>query len=281
MAGQAVIVVGSGAAGLAAALAASAAGAEVLVVERAHSLGGTTAISGGVVWAPGNHLLDSMRRWGDVDDTVAYLKSIASGDSDHDLMTAFASDAARVVSCLEERTSLTWSPLEDWPDYHEGIGSSGGGRSIWPEAQVFKSGVAALVQETPESAADDPGGARPSSDGVVFRGPVRGRVLVGALVEALIDSGVELRTGTRASRLCGRDGDVSGVVVDGEVISGRVVLATGGFQHDAGLLASFLGAVPIAPMGTPGCAGDGLRMAMSAGAGLGNMSEGWWMPAMH
>ncbi len=51
-----VLVAGSGAAGLTAALAAAVAGAGVLLVERGEQLGGTSALSGGRVWVPGNHL---------------------------------------------------------------------------------------------------------------------------------------------------------------------------------------------------------------------------------
>ena len=50
-----VVVAGSGAAGLVAALAAATAGADVLVVERSDLLGGTTALGGGRVWIPANH----------------------------------------------------------------------------------------------------------------------------------------------------------------------------------------------------------------------------------
>jgi succinate dehydrogenase/fumarate reductase flavoprotein subunit len=74
---------------------------------------------------------------------------------------------------------------------------------------------------------------------------------------------------------------VVGVHVDGDLLESRVVLATGGFQHDAGLLTTFVSPAPIAPLGPAGCAGDGLRMAQSACAARGNMTEAWWMPAMH
>ena len=70
-----VLVAGSGAAGLTAALAAAANGSSVLLVERGEHLGGTTALSGGRVWVPGNHLQDG--------DSLAaaqgYLAGVFSG----------------------------------------------------------------------------------------------------------------------------------------------------------------------------------------------------------
>ena len=89
----AVVVVGSGAAGLAAALGAAATGADVTVVERDDTVGGTTALSGGVVWLPAN---DAMMAAGLVDSPTEawrYLGGLATGEVDADLMVAFASDA--------------------------------------------------------------------------------------------------------------------------------------------------------------------------------------------
>ncbi len=98
---------------------------------------------------------------------------------------------------------------------------------------------------------------------------------------ALVDAGVEVRTGARATGLAIEDGSVVGVFVDGHLEPGRVVLASGGFQHDRALVGELLGATPIVAMGPAGCDGDGLRMALAVGAAMGNMAEGWWMPAMH
>jgi succinate dehydrogenase/fumarate reductase flavoprotein subunit len=115
---------------------------------------------------------------------------------------------------------------------------------------------------------------------MLFRGPVRGQALVGGLLAGLADRGVEVRTSLRVEHLVeDRDG-VRGVIAGGERLDGRVVLATGGFQHDPALRAAFLPGTEIAPLGTPGCAGYGLRMAMNARAMLANMVEGWWMPAI-
>jgi len=293
-----VVVVGSGAAGLAAALAASGAGADVLVVERAHAVGGTTAMSGGVVWMPAH---GRNGRSTTVEDSpqeaLAYLGAAADGDVDAALMGAFVSDARRVTDEIENRTPIEWEVLEHWPDYRGELpGAKTGGRSLWPRALRLAPEIEARVQaafDQPSPAAPNPAdpnpaapnpadqeSATPANDGVVLRGHVRGRALAGGLLTAVVDSGIEVRTGARATQLVVEDGRVVGVIVDGHLEAGHVVLASGGFQHDAGLVGELLGGPPVGAMGPPGCGGDGLRMALDAGAVLGNTSEGWWMPAM-
>ena len=59
-----------------------------------------------------------------------------------------------------------------------------------------------------------------------------------------------------------------------------VVIATGGFERDGELARAFLRGPMLAPVGAPGAQGDGLRLAMGAGAALGCMSEAWWCPAI-
>ena len=86
----------------------------------------------------------------------------------------------------------------------------------------------------------------------------------------------------RASRLLreGAGGRVVGVDIEGERLSGVVILATGGFERNASLSSAFLRGPIAAPVGVPTAEGDGLRMAMGVGAMLGNMSEAWWCPAI-
>jgi 3-oxosteroid 1-dehydrogenase len=278
-----VIVVGSGAAGLAAALAASVAGARVTVLERSEWLGGTTAISGGVAWLPASRSAAAAGIDDDPADALRYLRALGRGDFDDARASTFVHDAARVAQFVEDETPLEWTLLPDWPDYQPQLpGGRLGGRSIWPRPLEFPGELARRVQPTPEAPmpttdTDDAG----LTDAVVFRGPVRGRVLVGGLLTALLDRGVDVRVNTRVEGLeVDRRGVVSGVQLDGDTLAGTVILATGGFQHDAVLVRSFLPVPEVAPMGPPGCAGDGLRMAMRVGAAIGNMADGWWMPAI-
>ena len=58
-----------------------------------------------------------------------------------------------------------------------------------------------------------------------------------------------------------------------------VVIATGGFERDPQLAKAFLRGPMLAPVGAPSARGDGLRIAIAAGAELGWMSEAWWCPA--
>ena len=98
----------------------------------------------------------------------------------------------------------------------------------------------------------DGGDGDPRSDGVVFRGPVRGRALVAALLSGAVDAGVEVRTGQRVDGLVCQGHGVVGVQVGDDRLHGYVVLATGGFEHDPALVATHLGRTPAAAMGTPG-----------------------------
>ena len=293
---RSVVVVGSGAAGLAAALAASGAGADVVVVERASSVGGTTAMSGGVVWMPAHGragagaALEDATSDDSADDALAYVAAAATGDVDMGLVRAFVADASRVAAEIEWRTPIEWEVLEHWPDYRGELpGARTGGRSMWPRSLRLSTDVerrvqAGFDQPSPSAPAPAPAGDTtsdaPANDGVVLRGHVRGRALVGGLLAALLDAGVEIRTSARAGELVTAGDEVTGVVIDGRPVPGRVVVASGGFQHDPGLTAEYLPGPPIAPMGPPGCRGDGLRMVMALDPAMGNTAEGWWMPAL-
>jgi succinate dehydrogenase/fumarate reductase flavoprotein subunit len=280
MARRPVVVVGSGAAGLAAALGAAGGGADVIVLERDDTVGGTTALSGGVAWVPANEAMRAVGLEDDDADAVRYLRALSTGDVDAALMAVFAGDARRVAVEIEKRTPLEWEVLEHWPDYRGEVpGALAGGRSLWPRSLSLPGAIEARIHRAPDQPVSSGEGSA-GHDGVVFRGPVRGRALVGALLAGAGAAGVEVRTGARVTGLVRRGEKVTGVRVGSDVVVGPVVLATGGFQHDAGLVAAHLKGAAVAAMGTPACDGDGLRLALAAGAAVGNMSEGWWMPAL-
>ncbi len=128
-----VVVVGSGGAGLSAAILAHDHGARVAVVERADKIGGTTAVSGGALWIPLNDTMAASGREDSRDEALAYCKRMAAGQTDHGLIETFVDSGHQMVRYLEERTPVKFAP---WPipDYHMELeGARPGGRSIEPE----------------------------------------------------------------------------------------------------------------------------------------------------
>jgi 3-oxosteroid 1-dehydrogenase len=288
-AGVRVVVVGSGAAGLAAACAAADGGADVLVLERAQRVGGTTALSGGVAWLPCGADGDDAGREPDSPEAAErYLRELGLGDADPRLAAAFAREAGPTARSLERAGVVTWQALP-YPDYHaERPGGRLGGRSLEPAPLTPSERVAALIRPAPNVRApvtytELAGGeidaaevARRKREGAL----TLGRALIAGLLDRALASGVDVRTGSRARSLTRKGGAVTGVGLDGGTERGRVVLASGGFERDPALARAFLRGPMVAPTGVPTCEGDGLRMALAAGAALGNMSEAWWCPAL-
>ena len=285
-----VIVLGSGAAGMAAALSAAASGARVSVLEASPWLGGTTATSGGGIWVPAN-------RWGagvgvvdSIDAARTYLHALRLGDVDPVLVETYLARADTVARDIEERAGIWWQHLVGMSDYHcERPGGCVDGRSLEIAPTTVSASALARVRPDPyaappwtineEASSDRPDGqelARRARDRIV----TRGRGLIAALLDASTALGVEVRTGVGPITLARSGRAVIGVDVDGQRLDGAVVIATGGFERDASLAASFLRGPVLGPAGPPTNRGDGLRLGMAAGAALGNMSEAWWCPAI-
>jgi 3-oxosteroid 1-dehydrogenase len=114
-----------------------------------------------------------------------------------------------------------------------------------------------------------------------------GQALIGRLLRACLDRGIEPQTSTQARRLVLEEGAVVGVVLgntggDGNEVEVRadrgVIIATGGFEWNEDLCRSFLRGPMTHPVTMETCTGDGLLMAMRAGAMITNMREAWWIP---
>src|SRR5262245_9007786 len=92
-----VLVVGSGAAGLTAALLAHDGGAKVLIVEKAGKVGGTTAVSGGVLWVPGNHHMAEAGVGDSREEALGYVERLTDGRSDAQLVATFIDTAPEML----------------------------------------------------------------------------------------------------------------------------------------------------------------------------------------
>lgn len=283
-----VIVIGSGAAGLAAATAAAAAGARTTVLEATATVGGTTAMSGGVAWVPANGRSEALGFPDDVDSALTYLRGLALGDVDDALVERFVRTGAEVLDAVEKTTPIRWRVIA-YPDYHCGReGGREGGRSLEPDPIDLPAEhddlvrrpaswrVRATQDELIRGTFDAEVGRQRERDGV----QTMGRALTAGQTLGALDAGVRILVEHRATRLLVEDGRVVGVETPDGPMRGRVVLASGGFERDPRLRVSFLRAPIDALTGGPGARGDGLRMALAVGAELGNMSEAWWAPTV-
>lgn len=297
-----VVVLGTGVAGLTAALAAAETGAAVVLLEKDDKVGGTSAYSGGMVWIPNNH---HMREAGIADSTeqaMTYLRSMSHGMIEDRLARAFVERAPEVVAWLEEHTPVEFHIVTGMPDYHPEHpgGAARGGRSLECDLYPFgelgewadRVAVGAqnwqphyMMSETPIGS-PMPVQLSPEELERRRRRNLRGvgQSLVGRLLKGCLDRGVTIVTSTAGNRLVTEDGAVTRIVVEGpegtrEVAArGGVVLATGGFDWDDDLVRAFLRGPMTRKVAPRTNTGDGLKMAMRIGAALANMREAWWVP---
>lgn len=288
-----VVVVGSGASGLAAAVSAAHAGATVTVIESASALGGTTASSGGAIWVPGNRWAAAAGVKDSADDGTRYLDALLEvGDGDMDVAASYVHGMNPMLDEIERSTGITWQHMIGFTDYHAELpGGCEGGRGLEPVPIVVPGDAAGRVRPNPYgvvlTTVNEASGAHPLPDEDELRrrqesGTVtRGSGLVAALYAALVSMGGRALTDRRARELVVDGGAVTGVLANGERFEGSVVIASGGFERNDSLVRTFLRGQLLGPAGPPSMQGDGLVMGMSAGAALGNMSEAWWCPAIH
>jgi 3-oxosteroid 1-dehydrogenase len=285
-----VLVAGSGAAGLTAALAAAVSfRAHVLVVERGEKLGGTTALSGGRVWVPGNHLQEA----DSLPEATRYLDGVFS-DRYPEMTDTFLSAGPEMLRFVERHSAHRFFACPTYPDYDPARpGATTGGRALdmVPIDTRRLTPLAASILAPP--------GYLPMSfaEWDYWRYPDRydwellgerertgiktgGVALVAGLLDGVVRAGVQVRTGVRLTAV--RPGQAD-LVHAGQVTTigaAAVILATGGFDWDPQLRARYQPAAQRASGAPPTNTGDALRIATEAGAATDNLAEGWWMPML-
>jgi 3-oxosteroid 1-dehydrogenase len=313
-----VIVLGSGGAGLSAALSAGLGGADVLVLERAPVFGGTTAISGGGMWMPNNPFEVVAEAKDSPEEVMTYLRAMTKGLVDERLLATFVEQAPRAVEFLQKETAIQLLPTYS-SDYQSQLP---GGRTIQPgppdapnipgrsiAVGLFEGARLGDLQAKLRKPSEH-GGMWPALENefassatldVMYRASdvikerrekgilARGAALVSVLLEAALCKGARLELGCRARHLL-RDGSgrVTGVIVerDGKqetvTASVGVVLATGGIEWNQALWRSAIATPLDGPLTPPSNEGDGYVMAAELGARMANFREFgvWWMPAI-
>lgn len=266
-----VLVIGSGASGMSAAVTAAAHGLKVLIIEKEPKFGGTTARSGGWLWIPGTSLA---KAWGiheDPDLARTYLRHEAGNSFDAERVDAFVEHGPKAVDFFIRKTAVRFDMPLVFPDYHaEAPGGTQGGRSMVARpfdgrelGDNIKNLGAALPELTVFGMMLGSGKeivhfmrATRSLQSAVYvakrlsrhflevlrygRGMLltNGNALAGRLAKSAFDLGIPLWLSSPARELIADNGAVLGAVVerDGKrirVVARRgVVLACGGFPHD-------------------------------------------------
>jgi 3-oxosteroid 1-dehydrogenase len=296
-----VVVLGTGAAGLVAALAAADAGASVGIYEKTDAVGGTTAISGGTCWVPNNRHA-GFDASDEREQALAYLASLSHDFIKDENVVAFVDHGPQVIEWIESMTDLTFSVVAGFPDYHPEHpgGRPEGGRSLDPG--LFPYPVLGEWADRVARPAKNPHLTLPETglgggDGRIPREVLEerrsldlrgcGAALVGGLLAALLERGIEPQLSHRAQQLVvDSAGEVRGVRLDtsaGPVevhASGGVVIATGGFEWNTELTRAYLRGPMTSPASYPANTGDGLVIALAAGAAVAMMQEAWWVPTI-
>ena len=137
-----VLVVGSGQGAMTAALSAYEMGArDVLLVEKGKLMGGTSALSGGVIWIPCNRHAKAAGQQDSFAEAMAYMRRTIPDDvRREDVLQAYVENGPRMIDFLESRSDVLFSSLAVYPDYHAEVeGGKLGHRALEPVP--FDSGL--------------------------------------------------------------------------------------------------------------------------------------------
>ncbi len=296
-----VVIVGSGAAGLSAALTAAVHGARPLVLEKSDLIGGTTAMSGGCIWIPNNH---HMARLGLSDSRASaldYIRAVSPEgwhNAEEPLWAAFVDHAPEMLKLLEAHSPTRFTLNRDPDPYAEATGGMAEGRNV--SAAPIRIGILGPWRDKVRASTID---MRINYEEVVdrffFANPkrhmprllprlmwrkltgsyTRGRALTIGLLKGCLDKGVTIWPATRATRLLTAEGRVVGLEAlrDGTPVEIRaskgVILASGGFEWNPEMMAKHFPGPVEWTASPPTNTGDGQRMAEAIGAQLDHMDQ--------
>ncbi len=275
-----LLIVGSGAGAMTAALTAHERGGKALLIEKSDRYGGNSAMSGGGLWVPNNHLMEAAGVKDSPEEAWTYLKATTAGVVPEERLRAYLEHAPQLVKWLMDRTHVQFVALPEYADYYQNLpGSKPGGRSIEPRnfnAAALGDEFLAMREQNPQMLImnrifmnifeartlltrapgwikltmklmgnywfDIPWRFKSKRD----RNLAMGNALVGMLRRSLLDRNIPVRLNTAARELVIEDGRVVGVAAEqaGRAIRIRagkgVVLAAGGFEGSQSMREKYL-----------------------------------------
>lgn len=275
-----VLVAGAGAGAMVAALTAHDRGGKVLVIEKGSQYGGSSAMSGGGLWIPNNHLMPGVNVEDSHEAAMEYLRATTGGYVSEDRLQAFAQNGPKMIRYLCEKTRVQLVAMPEYPDYYPAApGHRPGGRALEPKnfdakllgdefLRMREEGLQALIAgrimmtvveartllcRTPgwigitmrlfrNYALDIPWRFKSRRD----RNLAMGNALIGMLRRSLMDRDIPLWLETPARELVVEGGRVTGIVAEQKGrrlrIGARrgVVLGMGGFESNQAMRERYL-----------------------------------------
>lgn len=313
-----LLVVGSGAGGMTAAVVASNAKLTTLVAEKTQLFGGTSSTSGGVIWIPNNHLSRASGVADSAEEARAYLSQIAP-DARPERLETYVRRAPEMLAYMTQHSDVAYTLAPHYPDYYPDIkGAKVGARSLdplprssWPvrhEIQHMRmpdyGGLISRYSLTAGEAhillkmnwrswlflitramrywLDIPYRLRGTQD----RRMTLGRCLVGRLRYSMLKRDIPLWRNTEVCELIVENNRVLGAIAKRKSklirINARrgVVLASGGFAANAAMRKQHhpQPSKPEWSAASPDDNGDGIRMGMEVGAVMEHHKSAWWTP---
>ncbi|RVT93220.1 FAD-binding protein [Sphingomonas crocodyli] len=307
------VIVGSGAAAIPAAIAIKERGLRPLVIEKTEFFGGSTSMSGGVVWIPNSSVAKAAGVVDDPRSARIYFDACvgdvgpASSEARRD---AYLSTGPVLMDKLIAK-GMEWVHAEGYSDYHEGQKPEGNPRSrslvapifdlrklgawrnklrrtVFPPMMMHEAGHAGQNGRTLASIAMMLRvGSRMIRNALGADLVGAGSAIQGRLLEIGLREGVPIWLGTVIDRWIVEDGRVTGLEVTIEGVRKRVkatrgvLINAGGFSHNAKLRSAEQrqpnnGSWSHA---NPGDTGEVIEAAIGLGAATALMEESWWVPA--
>lgn len=308
-----VIVIGSGAGGLTAAFKAAKNGLKVLVVEKRHQFGGSSAMSGGTVWAPNSKFSQAMGLDDSFEDGLMYMETCIENEGvwcSTERKIAYINNINEAMEELADE-GVGWVPAKYYPDYYPELpGGKNGGRSIdasffekkklgeWAD-KLHDMGIPVPFPMHSGEVGHLPKMLRRSSDffaatKLVLRATPwlltgrkflsNGQTLVAHLMYISQKYGVEVWLNTAFTDFVFENDEVKGIHVlkDGEhqtLYAKSVIVAAGGFSHNEEMRKTYHGIGTKWSSANPQNTGDAIEIGLEIGADMALLDDAWWGPA--
>lgn len=274
-----ILVVGSGAGALTAALTAADEGAQVLVTEKCPHYGGTSALSGGGVWVPNNPYMAEAGAEDTPEDAALYMNALIGDDVSASRKEAFLREAPRMISYLRENTRCQFQAMPYCDYFPEKEGGKPGYRTLEPlpfharhmggtfnklrrlHNQILVLGRMCLTMKEGRKMLTQAKGWIPALMTIMLRYwtdiPARlkgkrdrrttmGAALVARLRTSLLDRNIPLWLDSPMKELIEENGEITGAVIDhdGKELRVRarkgVILGAGGFERNQAMREQYL-----------------------------------------